>query len=54
MRKHCKHLLLAAALLMTGTAQAQTQLNEYRPGVTPEGAVYFLPKPALRISVLVE
>jgi hypothetical protein len=54
MRKHCKHLLLAAALLMTGTAQAQTQLNEYRPGVTPEGAVYFLPKTALRISVLVE
>ena len=33
---------------------AQTLLSQYRPGVTPEGAVYFLPKTALRISVLVE
>lgn len=35
-------------------AGAQTQLSRYQPGVTPEGAVYFLPKTALRVSVLVE
>jgi len=33
---------------------AQTQTSQYQPGVTAEGAVYFLPKTALRISVLVE
>lgn len=33
---------------------AQTVTSAYRPGVTPEGAVYFLPRTALRISVLVE
>ena len=33
---------------------AQTQLADYRPGVTTEGAVYFLPKTAIRIQVLVE
>ena len=33
---------------------AQTQLSEYKPGATSEGAVYFLPKTAVRISVLVE
>ncbi len=36
------------------SAGAQTQLSDYRPGMTQEGAVYFLPKTALRISVLVE
>lgn len=40
--------------LSFSTAAAQTQLNNYRPGMTPEGAVYCLPKTALRISVLVE
>ena len=33
---------------------AQTQLSAYRPGANSEGLVYFLPKTALRISVLVE
>ena len=33
---------------------AQTVLSEYRPGVTSEGAVYFLPKTAIRITVQVE
>ena len=35
-------------------AQAQTELTDYRPGVTAEGAVYCLPKTAIRVSVLVE
>ena len=46
--------LLVISLLSSYTAGAQTQLSQYIPGVTPEGAVYFLPKTALRISVLVE
>ncbi len=33
---------------------AQTQISEYKPGVTPEGAVYFLPKTAVRFTMLVE
>ena len=35
-------------------AMAQTSLSKYQPGVTGDGAVYFLPKTALRVSVLVE
>ena len=46
--------LFIVGLLSIHTVTAQTQLSQYRPGVTPEGAVYFLPKTALRISVLVE
>ncbi len=35
-------------------ACAQTEISTYKPGVTTEGAVYFLPKTVLRFSVLVE
>lgn len=53
------HRLMMTGLLIIGLLSfhvtvAQTQLSTYKPGVTPEGAVYFLPKTALRISVLVE
>lgn len=33
---------------------AQTQLMKYQPGVTPEGAVYYLPKTAMHFVVKVE
>ena len=46
--------MLIVGLLSFHAAAGQTLLSEYRPGVTPEGAVYFLPKTALRVSVLVE
>ena len=46
--------LFIIGLLSFNVTLAQTQLNVYSPGVTLEGAVYFLPKTALRISVLVE
>lgn len=50
-----KTLFLAAALsCLSGMAVAQSEISEYQPGVTPEGAVYFLPKTALRIAVQVE
>ena len=35
-------------------AGAQTQVGPYFPGVTQSGATFFLPKTALRISVLIE
>lgn len=35
-------------------AVAQTTLSKYQPGVTGDGAVYFLPKTSLRVSILVE
>ena len=33
---------------------AQTQLSQYKPGVTTDGAVYFLPKTGISVQVLVE
>ena len=33
---------------------AQTALSPYQPGVTSEGAVYFLPKTAVSVTLLVE
>lgn len=55
-----KRLLIALSIIIcqlsfssTG-AQAQTQVSGYAPGVTPDGATFFLPKTAIRISVLAE
>lgn len=45
-------LLLCCSGMATGWGQ--TALSDYRPGVTSEGAVYFLPKTAIRVSVLIE
>jgi len=45
---------LFIALSCYASAEAQTQLSDYRPGVTTEGAVYFLPKTAIKVKVLVE
>ena len=49
-----RKLLFAGLLMLCGGAEAQTEISTYRPGVTPEGAVYFLPKTALRFVVQVE
>lgn len=47
--------LFATALLATATnAVAQSETSQYTPGVTTEGAVYFLPKTAVKVNVLVE
>lgn len=48
---------VAAALVSTTanlTSTAQTQTSLYQPGVTPEGAVYFLPKTAIQFRILIE
>ena len=49
-----KLFFMLISMALCGTTNAQTQLIEYQPGVTPEGAVYFLPKTAIRINLLVE
>lgn len=49
-----KNFLIAVLLMMGGGAFAQTETTSYKPGVTPEGAVYFLPKTVLRFVVRVE
>jgi len=45
---------LPFSLLTVLPANAQTATSAYMPGVTAEGAVYFLPKTAVRITVQVE
>ena len=49
-----KQLLIAAFLLFTGFAVAQPETTPLKPGPTPEGIIYFLPKTELRFHVLVE
>lgn len=45
-------LCIAFSALAAGEATAQT--TAYQPGVTQEGAVYFLPKTAIRITLQIE
>ena len=49
-----KHIILSALLFVSTMLAAQTQTTGYLPGVTPDGATFFLPKTAIRISVLAE
>ena len=51
-----KRILTIAALAVSGLclSHAQTQTEAYVPGVTPDGAVYFLPKTAIRVTVQIE
>ena len=47
-------ILLLINLITLTFAKAQTESSFYQPGVTPEGAVYFLPKTAVKVIVQVE
>ena len=49
-----RKLFIAGLLAVCSGAFAQTETSNYRPGVTPEGAVYFLAKTVLRFVVRVE
>ncbi len=53
-----KRILIGLSLIIShlsfSSVAAQTQLTKYHPGVTPEGAVYYLPKTAMRFVVQVE
>ena len=41
-------------LLAATTAFSQTQISDYKPGITAEGAVYYLPKTAIRVAMKIE
>ena len=45
-----KRILTVAAFFIShlSLSLAQTAISDYQPGVTPEGAVYFLPKTAIK------
>ncbi|MBR1712798.1 MAG: DUF4831 family protein [Alloprevotella sp.] len=45
-----KKLLFLTALLATN-ASAQTEVTEYKPGVTEDGITYFLPNTSLRVAL---
>lgn len=49
-----KFLTLLLSVCGLTFAAAQTETSAYHPGVTPEGAIYFLPKTAIQVNVLVE
>lgn len=50
--KHCISALFI--LLLPICAMAQTSVTPYTPGVTTEGAAYYLPKTALNVSITTE
>ena len=41
-------------MLISGTMASQTQVSKHIAGVTSDGATFFLPQTAIRISVMVE
>lgn len=49
-----KKTLLSCMLLAATTAFSQTQISDYKPGITAEGAVYYLPQTAIRVAVKIE
>lgn len=49
-----RNILLSALLATTSIASAQTELTDYRPGLSEEGAVYCLPKTGMRFVVRTE
>lgn len=49
-----KFIIFTLLQLIITTIAAQTALTTYRPGLTAEGAVYYLPKTAIRITVRIE
>ena len=52
--KYSKFLALALSSLSLLPLSAQTNVAPYRPGITPEGITYFLPKTSVRIVLEVE
>ena len=47
-------LLILAFTHVIGVCNAQTEVTAYQPGVTVEGITYFLPRTALRVTVVAE
>lgn len=49
-----RNLLTTALTLLCSIAMGQTAIHTYTPGVTTEGAAYYLPKTAINISITTE
>ena len=49
-----KEALLTVLLLSGLTSAAQTDITAYTPGVSTEGAVYYLPKTAINVNITIE
>ena len=50
-----KRILTIATLALTlSNVEAQTSTSTYQPGITQDGATYFLPKTAIHIAVKIE
>ena len=49
-----RNIAIAGLMLASTMALAQTQIEKYEAGSQPQGTFYYLPKTALRITVLVE
>lgn len=49
-----RNILLSILLASSSLALAQAEISDYRPGVTEEGAIYCLPKTAMRFVAQVE
>lgn len=49
-----RNFLLSILLAASSLASAQTELSDYRPGLTEEGAIYCLPKTAMRFVARME
>lgn len=49
-----RNILLSLLLASSSLAAAQTELSDYRPGLTEEGAIYCLPKTAMQFVVRAE
>lgn len=49
-----KYILALPLLLMSLVAMAQAESTPMKPGKTPEGVVYFLPKTAIQFNLLIE
>ena len=46
--------ICALCIMYCAGTNAQTQTGIYKPGLTQEGAIYFLPKTDIRVAVLIE
>jgi len=50
-----RHFLLSSLFVIASSgALAQTNVTQYKPGVTPEGVTYFLPSTSLRVVLQIE
>jgi len=49
-----KQLFMAVLLAFGITSAAQTEVTTYTPGISAEGAVYYLPKTAINVGITVE